>query len=1552
MRKSIKFLRIFVSLLTVFFTGSVLAAGYSCPTQQVYDSCVAGRYLSKKGEAGNACLLCSAANNTTSTQSCSATEDLGNGCKRIKSGSQTCSGQYTNGPGGAVTVESCTGCSKWGSCTYTSYSCTAPSGWHVVGSGSTCNCERDCSTSKACSSLNSTYLGTYNECDNPTGANACYKSCTVACSQPTLPTGVKSVTWGSDTQSGYAYINSGTCSATVGGAAITARACPYTVTECQPGYYKNGNACTICPAGQYCTGGTAAPQNCPAGTYRSSTGGKSQSECSVCEANKYSNPGATSCTACATGYGNSGSTAAAHAGETSCKISCAGGTYVATAKAQCTTVGGGYWKEAHTVSQGSTSTRNQCPAGYRNGAATSAENLCVKNVGDGQYVANQKDENASQCVAGTAKAAHTVTYGGTSTCSDCTGNTWSGPGAKSCTSCNTGYSITGTGHANHDNANDCKISCAGGTYVATAGAQCTVLGANKWIAAHTVAQGSVSSPNSCTTGYTTRGATADFHDEEIDCKIDCAAGSRVVTARATCTTPAGNWWIIAHTVNQGATSSPTNCATGYSISGTATTDHDQKSDCKITCAAGTQVASANQQCTTPSGNWYTAQHVVAEGSVSSPTSCLANYTISGTAATNHDEESDCKINCAGGTYLAKNRDTTCTAVVDGYYAVAQNNIAQGTNTSASNTQCPAGDAGLLADYGADYAFDIHSNGQRGSIQDCYNQCQAPWTVEGGTMTYAQGVISTGMPRPINPFEVNYAANYDTSGQMHYMHDTYGVCTYDVNCDRYTYDTYNAPGPNPICVRKVCTAGYYCPLDEGTMQKCPVDPQPGNGQVNSIEGDNDSIDKCFSVHQLIGTVGGKAWTTPFENGAAKEKCYWNDQPQNDSSVTGGQKYSASCTLLTDTIECNGGFYYPESSTAYGCASVGDDYFSANRDTTRTKCPVRPTIGGYAYTGNSDNYPGSTEDPKSSISSCYLTCDRPVAHSTSVTAAADRTYYNGSAYPQCTYDVVCDTGYTVKNNNTGTVTCDANVYTITLDKNGGNGSLPAQVSCTFDSGNCFLPATTPLARTGYANQNQWCTAADGTGTCYDAGTSIAQNISLTGTAITLYAKWTPKVYTVRLNHQHAQTEGSPEDVFLKYDTAWYTDEAATSRIRKLTQLPLRNGYVFEGYYSKPKPTTANGKVIVPTPDNDAIRLINERGEFEMTVEALEFTTTLGTNLIYAWWTPAKTTCAPGTYYKDMVGCVTCETAHYCRGGDFDTEGGDQGHERCDALGDWMYTDTTGNTDASACYQLCTAHEIEYGTAHPYNPRENWPTQCSFYGISETGNECEIIDGRCVEKFCKSDYELIDGYCTPCNRENAVTYVSGSNCQIATCVAGYHPNISGRICEEDTIECSVPNATIAHKVWDVANKSFSDCIVDECDSGYHLSGGVCVVDEESCTVEHGIGRREWDEVAHAWGPCMATACDAGYTNDPSESDDPTAQCGRCRNYYSILGQVAASSYVQGCELASCLYSGELYILQDNECVPICDIEGREDDTGTMKWNPVTKKCDRVCKPGYSMW
>ena len=79
-------------------------------------------------------------------------------------------------------------------------------------------------------------------------------------------------------------------------------------------------------------------------------------------------------------------------------------------------------------------------------------------------------------------------------------------------------------------------------------------------------------------------------------------------------------------------------------------------------------------------------------------------------------------------------------------------------------------------------------------------------------------------------------------------------------------------------------------------------------------------------------------------------------------------------------------------------------------------------------------------------------------------------------------------------------------------------------------------------------------------------------------TLYAVWSPHVYTITLDQRNGS--GGTEKIYEKYATDWYSNSGATSAITSIT-IPTRtanNGtYVFSGYYTK---TGGNGTAIIKT------------------------------------------------------------------------------------------------------------------------------------------------------------------------------------------------------------------------------------------------------------------------------------------------------------------------------------------------------------------------------------
>ncbi len=329
-----------------------------------------------------------------------------------------------------------------------------------------------------------------------------------------------------------------------------------------------------------------------------------------------------------------------------------------------------------------------------------------------------------------------------------------------------------------------------------------------------------------------------------------------------------------------------------------------------------------------------------------------------------------------------------------------------------------------------------------------------------------------------------------------------------------------------------------------------------------------------------------------------------------------------------------------------------------------------------------------------------------------------------------------------------------------------------------------------------------------------------------------------------------------------------------------------------------------------------------------------------------TCAIKSCQTGFY---LIGdkCVVCPENHIC------VDNGEP--QTCSSLTGGKYPLSDENSrNITDCYRDCSLEpgNVETGETVPIARYVNYPNQCVFACRTELGNLGSMVNGECVEKICAPSQEMISGQCTPCNREHAVSYKPVGNCEVETCAPGYHPD--GDHCTDNIKGCTAPNAARAEQTWDEKRGIYSVCQIKECFAGYHLESNVCEPNIQPCSVDNGVGEREWNSVTNAWGECVVTVCDPGYTTDIVEmiSNDDDVQCGRCRNAYGVGGEIAVDKYTNGCEIASCKYQGELYDLQNNECVPICEVKGYSDETGTRKWNPATKKCEITCTPGYMMW
>ncbi|MBQ6477080.1 MAG: InlB B-repeat-containing protein [Bacilli bacterium] len=115
------------------------------------------------------------------------------------------------------------------------------------------------------------------------------------------------------------------------------------------------------------------------------------------------------------------------------------------------------------------------------------------------------------------------------------------------------------------------------------------------------------------------------------------------------------------------------------------------------------------------------------------------------------------------------------------------------------------------------------------------------------------------------------------------------------------------------------------------------------------------------------------------------------------------------------------------------------------------------------------------------------------------------------------------------------------------------------------------------------------------------------TMTGQNATLYAKWTPNIYTISLDNQSATTAGSTA-IYEKYATGYYLESSCTNQMTTSANgitIPTKTGYAFGGYY-----TSATG----------GTQYINSSGKLTSSASNTNFT---ANGTLYAHWLRTKLT-----------------------------------------------------------------------------------------------------------------------------------------------------------------------------------------------------------------------------------------------------------------------------------------------------------------------------------------
>ncbi|MDO5012598.1 MAG: hypothetical protein Q4E56_03755, partial [Pseudomonadota bacterium] len=705
------------------------------------------------------------------------------------------------------------------------------------------------------------------------------------------------------------------------------------------------------------------------------------SSCGVCDDNLYSDAGAAACTACATanGYKNSGTTAASHAGVASCKTTCSGTQYVATAGTACVMVGTGYYGRtaaSTTVAQNATLARTKCPSIYVNGAAATQESECAVQTTAGQYIAAAKDSTQTKCPAINFCPSASVKYGATNSPTACppanstTARTtypddylnptlvsiknqgWS-TGLTAITSCSANYSFKNdAGNFSVEsvgyNATTGKYDVGGGKYYTQVNAGWYLVdkysetycntSTNRMLY-HNVAE---CPANSYCPGYTSMPlCSTGTHNDEMGkyacsslgngynyspaksgaataCYLTTTAGKFVAESKAAeSTCAAGGWCAGVTKVNYESTGGRTLCSslTGVSVSGGT-----------YTSAAG---ATANTACK------YTAPSKTITGCKTVTTNTV---TYSGTAwpATTYG------VTAYGGYIISGNNTAaaTCSQCGTAKYS------AGGTATSCSS--CPNADSGWTVTspagstaYTACYEYQTPVNCASGSVKRAASSA----TAYSSTIS----LLST-----LKSKAGYYASTTATSCTICPAGSSCAAsATAPTTCANWTYAASTGQASCTAC--PALTSGWAKADSTGTgwkshtscVQTSPTPTNCAGGNLKQVAASNgattwgaSAVNSALSSkagYYVNGTACSACTGATYYGGGTATSCtacpsiYTSNTTAAKSKVeqcevkTTGGYYIKAAKDDTQT-PCDGGYYCPSTTVAYGSTS------------TQTACPV--------------------------------------------------------------------------------------------------------------------------------------------------------------------------------------------------------------------------------------------------------------------------------------------------------------------------------------------------------------------------------------------------------------------------------------------------------------------------------------------------------------------------------------------------------------------------------------------------------------------------------------
>ena len=485
--------------------------------------------------------------------------------------------------------------------------------------------------------------------------------------------------------------------------------------------------------------------------------------------------------------------------------------------------------------------------------------------------------------------------------------------------------------------------------------------------------------------------------------------------------------------------------------------------------------------------------------------------------------------------------------------------------------------------------------------------------------------------------------------------------------------------------------------------------------------------------------------------------------------------------------------------------------------------------------------------------------------------------------------------------------------------------------FQNASCASAIYQTPTRIGY-NFKGYYSGQNGSGTqiVYENGDiNTSANTVFTTNNSTIYAKWTPKVFTVTLNHQSPTNSPAPSTVYLKYATNWYSNPTATTQISSMTTVPTKTNYDFGGYW-----TGTNGS---------GTQVIDSNGNFLTTTAALTAITSNTT--IYAKWTAA----APAIYTVTL-----------------NSNGGSGNHAIYYSNGNY-YCDTSAT--------------------QVINSNANVFTTCGFSAPTLTNN---LFDGYYSNSSAGTQYIDTDGKLTVAARNltistNTTWYAHyESTTHPLKCDCGYYVPANSTTCAPCPVgsycpygEWQVPvnydqgNVDCA-KICPGATSGGGACSITQC---YQTCNKECYYPNELCpdynanlntsSCQYGTTMVDGVKYLQNDGTC-GTVCN--YLNTPANSEPNWCSVSACpANYYM-------NSTTNQCTACDTGFSAQAGSTKPEDCIKTCLLEcskptcpaavlahghceyGNESENGVM--NQVDLECigttptcsmTAVCDTGY---